>query len=95
MAPGQCLSAGQVQEVIRLHQLTIRRLCWEQSQITEPVVNVSVTLTVGPDGSAQGVSASGDEDSVAKCIENDVIGWQFPAVGCSQKTAFSFEFVRR
>ncbi len=94
-AAGQCLSGGQVQQVIGLHQLAIRRTCWERNPTVKPTVNVSVSLTVGPDGSAQGVSTSGDELSVAKCIENDVRGWHFPAMGCSQKTGFSFKFVRQ
>jgi predicted Zn finger-like uncharacterized protein len=94
-AAGQCLSGGQVQQVIGLHQLAIRRSCWERNPTVKPTVNVSVSLTVGPDGSAQSVSTSGDEISVAKCIENDVRGWHFPAMGCSQKTGFSFKFVRQ
>jgi predicted Zn finger-like uncharacterized protein len=92
---GQCISGGQVQQVIGLHQLAIRRTCWERNPTAKPTVNVSVALTVGPDGSAQNVSTSGDELSVAKCIENDVRGWHFPAMGCSQKTGFSFKFVRQ
>ncbi len=94
-AAGQCLSGGQVQQVIGLHQLAIRRTCWERNPTVKPTVNVSVSLTVGPDGSAQSVSTSGDEASVAKCIETDVRGWHFPAMGCSQKTGFSFKFVRQ
>jgi hypothetical protein len=94
-APGQCLSGGQVQQVIGLHQLAIRRTCWERNPTVKPTVNVAVSLTVGPDGSAQNVSTSGDEASVAKCIENDVRSWHFPAMGCSQKTGFSFKFVRQ
>jgi predicted Zn finger-like uncharacterized protein len=94
-APGQCLSGGQVQQVIQLHQLALRRACWERNPTVKPTVNVSVQMTVGPDGSAQGVSTSGDEPSVTKCIENDVRGWHFPAMGCSQKTGFSFKFVRQ
>jgi predicted Zn finger-like uncharacterized protein len=94
-APGQCFSSGQVQSVIGMHQLAIRRACWERDPTTKPSVNVSVSMTIGPDGSPQGVSASGDEASVAKCIENDVRGWHFPAMGCSQKTGFSFKFVRQ
>jgi predicted Zn finger-like uncharacterized protein len=94
-APGQCFSQGQVQQVIGLHQVSIRRACWERDPSTKPSVNVSVSMTIGADGSAQGVSASGDEASVAKCIENDVRGWHFPAMGCAQKTAFSFKFVRQ
>jgi hypothetical protein len=95
MAPGQCLSQGQVQNVIGLHQVAIRRTCWERDPTTKPTVNIGVSLTIGADGSAQNVSASGDETSVAKCIENDVRGWHFPAMGCSQKTGFSFKFVRQ
>jgi predicted Zn finger-like uncharacterized protein len=94
-APGQCLSGGQVQQVIGLHQVAIRRTCWERNPTTKPTVSVSVAMTVGPDGSAQNVSATGDELSVAKCIENDVRGWHFPAMGCAQKTGFSFKFVKQ
>jgi predicted Zn finger-like uncharacterized protein len=94
-APGQCLSGGQVQQVIQLHQLALRRACWERNPTTKPTVNVGVQLTVGPDGSAQGVSTNGDEPSVTKCIETDVRSWHFPAMGCSQKTGFSFKFVRQ
>jgi predicted Zn finger-like uncharacterized protein len=94
-APGQCFSEGQVQQVIGLHQLAIRRSCWERNPTTKPTVNVSVSMTIAPDGSAQSVVASGDEPAVAKCIENDVRGWRFPSMGCSQKTGFSFKFVRQ
>jgi predicted Zn finger-like uncharacterized protein len=94
-AAGQCFSEGQVQQVIGLHQIALRRACWERSSTPKPTVNVAVSMTIGPDGSAQNVSASGDETSVAKCIENDVRGWHFPALGCSQKTGFSFKFVRQ
>jgi hypothetical protein len=52
-------------------------------------------VTIGPDGVPQNASASGDDPSVAKCVENDVRGWHFPALGCSQKTGFSFKFVRQ
>src|SRR5260370_28257090 len=94
-APGQCFSEGQVQQVIGLHQVGVRRACWERNPTTKPTVNVAVALTIGPDGSAQGVTTTSDEPSVAKCIENDVRGWRFPAMGRSQKTGFSFKFVRQ
>jgi len=94
-APGQCLSQGQVKQVIDLHQVGVRRACWERNPTTRPTVNVGVSLTIGGDGSAQGVTATSDEPSVAKCIESDVRGWRFPALGCSQQTAFSFKFVKQ
>jgi predicted Zn finger-like uncharacterized protein len=94
-AAGQCFSEGQVQQIIGLHQVGIRRACWERNPTTKPTVNVGVSMTIGPDGSAQSVTTTGDEPSVSKCIENDVRGWRFPAMGCTQKTNFSFKFVRQ
>jgi hypothetical protein len=94
-APGQCFSSGQVSSVIGLHQPGIRRSCWERNPTTKPTVNVNVSLTIGPDGSPQSVNASADELTVAKCVENDVRTWHFPAMGCSQQTSFSFHFVRQ
>ncbi len=94
-APGQCISGGQVQTVIGLHRVALQRACWERSASQRPSANVTVSLTIGADGSAQGVSASGDDAAVAKCIENDVRGWHFPAMGCSQPTSIPFHFVRQ
>jgi predicted Zn finger-like uncharacterized protein len=94
-APGSCLSEGQIRQVIQLHQVGIQRTCWERSSSGKSAVNVSVSLTIGPDGTAQGPAATGDDPAVAKCIENDVRGWHFPAMGCSQKIAVPFKFVRQ
>lgn len=94
-APGQCISEGQVQQVIGLHSVGLRRACWERSTAQKQTANVTVSLTIGADGSPQGVSASGDEPSVASCIANDVRNWHFPAMGCSQRTAIPFHFVRQ
>jgi predicted Zn finger-like uncharacterized protein len=94
-APGQCISEGQVQQVIGLHSVGLRRACWERSTAQKTTANVTVSLTIGADGTAQGVSASGDEPSVASCIASDVRNWHFPAMGCSQRTAIPFHFVRQ
>jgi len=94
-AAGSCLSEGQVQQTIGLHRVAIQRSCWERSSNGKLAVNVSVLLTIAADGSPQGVAASGDDPSVAKCIENDVKGWHFPAMGCSQRTSIPFHFVRQ
>jgi len=94
-APGQCISEGQVQQVIGLHSVGLRRACWERTTAQKTTANVTISLTIGADGSAQGVSASGDEPSVAACIASDVRNWRFPAMGCSQRTAIPFHFVRQ
>jgi hypothetical protein len=92
---GTGITSGQVQMVIAQHQSGIKRACWERSPSTKPAVNVSISLTVGGDGSAQGVSASGDDPSIAMCVQNDVKSWRFPAMGNPQPTAFSLHFVRQ
>ncbi|HEY1694658.1 MAG TPA: GYF domain-containing protein [Polyangiaceae bacterium] len=94
-APGQCLSEGQVSQVIGMHSVGLRRACWERSTSQKQTANITVSLTIGGDGAAQGVSASGDDSAVASCIANDVKNWHFPAMGCSQRTAIPFHFVRQ
>jgi hypothetical protein len=94
-AAGQCVTEGQVQQVLGQHSVAIRRACWERNGTTKLAANVSVSMTIAADGSAQNVSASGDDPAVAHCIENDVRNWRFPSTGCSQKIAVPFKFVRQ
>jgi predicted Zn finger-like uncharacterized protein len=93
--PGQCFSSGQVQQFVSTHQAAIQRTCWERNPSNRLASNVSVTLTVDPDGSVQGVSATGDDPAIAKCIENEVGRWRFPGMGCSQRMNIPFHFVRQ
>jgi predicted Zn finger-like uncharacterized protein len=94
-ATGQCFTEGQVQQVMGQHSVAIRRTCWERGTSAKTSANISVSLTIGPDGSTQGVSATGDDPAVAHCVENDVRNWRFPSMGCSQKIAVPFKFVRQ
>jgi hypothetical protein len=93
--PGQCFSSGQVQQFVSTHQAAIQRTCWERNPSNRLASNVAVTLTVDPDGSVQGVSATGDDPAIAKCIENEVGRWHFPGMGCSQRMNIPFHFVRQ
>jgi hypothetical protein len=93
-APGQCLSEAQVMSVINIHQAGVRRVCWEQSPSQKSSVNISVGLTIGAGGNVEAVSAGGDDNSVASCVAAQVRRWSFPAMGCSQKTAFGYHFIR-
>jgi len=94
-APGQCLTSSQIQGVIGQHRIGVSRMCWEKSASTRQSVNVGVTLSIGPGGEVQSVSASGEDGAVAKCVENDVRNWHFPAGGCVQQTFFSLKFVKQ
>ncbi len=92
---GQCMTQGQLLQVIGQHKVAIRRLCWDGHRTARPAVGIAVSMTVAPDGTAQSVSASGDDPEVAKCIENDIRNnWDFGNVGCSQKVSIPFRFVR-
>jgi len=92
---GQGVTSAQVSQVVGLHQVALRRTCWERNPSQKTAVNVSVTFTVAGDGSVQGASASGDEPSIAQCIANDVRGWHFPATGVSQPVNVPFHFVKQ
>jgi predicted Zn finger-like uncharacterized protein len=94
-AAGQCITGGQLQTVIDQHRVALRRTCWERAGSAKLSANVNVAMTIGGDGNAQEVSASGDDPAVAHCIENDVRNWHFPNLGCSQKIAVPFKFVRQ
>jgi predicted Zn finger-like uncharacterized protein len=89
------LTEAQIAPVVGLHRPGVSRGCWDRNPTAKPAVNVTVTLTVTADGSPQNVSATGDDPSVAKCIENDVRNWKFPASGGGQKIAIPFKFVRQ
>jgi hypothetical protein len=94
-APGQCLSAEQVQSVVTTHQVAMQRVCWEWRPTAHTTASVTLMFTVGPDGSPVSVSATGDDDVVASCIQNDVQQWRFPAMGCSQSISVPFQFSRQ
>jgi predicted Zn finger-like uncharacterized protein len=94
-ASAQCFSQAQILQVYGQHQVGVRRMCWDRNQNTKPTVSVSVSMTIATDGSAQSVVATGDDLAVAKCIENDVRGWHFQPMGCSQKVNIPFKFVRQ
>jgi predicted Zn finger-like uncharacterized protein len=93
--PGQCLSAGMVQNVVMAKQLAMRRQCWDRNPGNKPAANVTLSMTVGPDGSPGSISASGDDPSVASCIQSEAKSWKFPAMGCSQPISVPFHFVRQ
>jgi predicted Zn finger-like uncharacterized protein len=94
-APGQCLSAAQIQGVIGQHEFGVKRTCWDKSSTTRQAVSVGVTVSIGPGGEVTGVNANGDDNTVAACVSSNVHSWRFPAGGCAQQTYFKLNFVRQ
>ncbi len=94
-APGQCLSASQIQSVIGQHEFGVKRTCWDKSSTTKQAVSVGVTISIGPGGEVTGVTTNGDDNTVAACVSSNVHSWRFPAGGCAQQTFFKLNFVRQ
>jgi predicted Zn finger-like uncharacterized protein len=89
-----CFSQGQILAVVNQYQTAVKRACWDRAAGSLDSVSVQVSLTIGPGGDVQSVAASG-EPTVARCVEASVRAWRFPAMGCVQRTAFSYKFVRQ
>ncbi len=92
---GGCYAQADIQRVIGAHQGGVRRVCWTNATTNSSSASISVSMTIGPQGNVESVSANGDDASVARCVENDVRRWTFPAGGCSERTSFSLKFIRQ
>lgn len=92
---GGGLDSSSVERVVRERQASVKRTCWERSGTQKSSANVTVAVTVAPNGSVSNANATGDDPVVAKCIENQVRGWSFPAPGSTTTVNVPFHFVRQ
>jgi predicted Zn finger-like uncharacterized protein len=93
---GGGLDSASVERVVAAHRAGVKRTCWERGGADQKSsVNVTVSATVGPDGSVAGTSSSGDDPVVAKCIEQQVKAWRFNAPGSTTTVNIPFKFVRQ
>jgi hypothetical protein len=84
---GQPLDSTAVQRTVSRYTGSVKRSCWQPALETRDrdapsTARVSVSISVGPSGSVQSVSASGDPKGyrgLSNCIQARVRGWQFPA----------------
>lgn len=91
---GGGLDQAGVERVVSGHRNGVKRQCWDRAD-QKSSVNVTVSATVGAGGDVVSTSSSGDDPVVAKCIENQVRTWKFPAPGQSTQIAIPFKFVRQ
>lgn len=93
---GGGLDQAGVERVVAVHRNGVKRTCWERGGADQKSsVNVTVTANVAPNGTVASTSSNGDDPVVAKCIENQVKGWTFPAPGSSTTINIPFKFVRQ
>ena len=99
-APAQELGANQIQSTVARYTAGVKRGCWQPALETRDrdapsSARVNVTITVGPSGSVQDVSASGDPrgyPGLSSCITSKVRSWQFPAGSSSTTVNVPFVF---
>jgi hypothetical protein len=84
-----------VERVVNSRKAAVKRVCIERSAMTTGTTKVTATITIAPNGSVQNVSTASDEPVVAKCIEQQLRGWSFPAPGDVKEVQIPFVFVRQ
>ena len=89
------LSSDAIESVVRMHSTSVKRQCWERGGSTMADVNVKVHLTISGNGTVKDTSATGNDPAIAKCIENSVRMWTFPASGGNTDVDIPFHFLRQ
>ncbi|HEY8073002.1 MAG TPA: AgmX/PglI C-terminal domain-containing protein, partial [Labilithrix sp.] len=84
-----------IERVVNTRKAGVKRVCLERSTSTASTTKVTATLTIAPNGQVQNVSTTGDEPVVAKCIEQQLRSWSFPAPGDTKTVQIPFVFVRQ
>jgi hypothetical protein len=98
---GTGLDATAIQRTVRRHSPSVRQNCWLRARESRaPGVpssaKASATITVDPSGRVQGVTVSGAPKGypgLARCIEGNVKGWQFPRSSAQTITNVPVMFV--
>jgi hypothetical protein len=86
---GAQLDGSQIQSTVSRYTGSVKRRCWQpaldaRARDAPMTAKVTVNITVGPTGSVQNASTSGDPrgyTGLANCIASSVRSWQFPASG--------------
>lgn len=97
---GSQLDGAQIQSTVARYTGSVKRSCWQPAlDARDPnaptSARVNVTITVGPSGSVQNVTTSGDPrgyPGLANCIAARVRAWQFPASGGTTTANIPFVF---
>ncbi|MBK6695535.1 MAG: zinc-ribbon domain-containing protein [Myxococcales bacterium] len=93
--PTSALDAAAIESTVRSYAPGVKRTCWERANSQISSVNINAEVTVASTGQVQNVRADGNEPTVAKCIENQVHNWKFPASSGTTTVNIPFKFVRQ
>lgn len=94
-AGGGTFDQGAIERVVASRKAGVKRTCLDRSSGGAASTKVTATVTIAPNGSVQNVSTAGDDPVIAKCIEQQLRGWSFPAPGETKQVQIPFVFVRQ
>lgn len=92
---GGTFDAGAIERVVNSRKAGVKRTCLDRGGSSAGSTKVTASLTIAPNGSVQNVSTTGNDPAVAKCIEQQLHGWSFPAPGEVKQVQIPFVFVRQ
>jgi serine/threonine protein kinase len=84
-----------IERVVNSRKAGVKRTCLDKASSNASTTKVTASITIAPNGQVQSVSSSGDDPVVAKCIENQLRSWTFPAPGETKTVQIPFVFVRQ
>lgn len=94
-AGGGTFDQGSIERVVNTRKAGVKRTCLDRSSSTASSTKITASLTIAPNGTVQTVTTTGDEPVVAKCIEQQLRSWSFPAPGETKQVQIPFVFVRQ
>ncbi|MFO0742446.1 MAG: protein kinase [Labilithrix sp.] len=86
---------GAIERVVAARKAGVKRTCLDRGGNTAASTKITASLTIAPNGSVQSVTSSGDDPAIARCIENQLRTWTFPAPGEVKQVQIPFVFVRQ
>jgi hypothetical protein len=86
------LSQADIQRVVQQGAGSLKQTCWRPDGGGLDV-RVLVHMVIAPTGRVQSTSSSGNDASVAKCVESVIDTWTFPSSSGSTSVDIPFHFV--
>jgi hypothetical protein len=84
-----------IERVVSSRKNGVKRTCLDRSASAGGSTKVTATLTIAPSGQVQDVTTAGNDPVIAKCIEQQLRTWTFPAPGEPKQVQIPFVFVRQ
>jgi hypothetical protein len=87
-------SPDQTWATVHAHVMAVRRRCWDLLDAGPSSSSTTVHLSVDDSGHVSSAQADGDNDAVARCLENEVKSWTFPQGGGATQLSIPYKFFR-